>query len=879
MLNTIVIAENTFDASEWQTFEVEDICAFLAERYESFPSTARIYHDQVSQDNDVTPSDVEGIKKLQGLSGNFYLMVYPADPTTIIVSVLALAAAAAAAFLLMPATPVIAESRNQQSPSPNNELSNRTNKPRVNGRIPDILGTVVSVPDLISVPLKYFNNNVELERSNFCLGRGEYEIGFVRDDKTAIEILDGSGVAVWGPYSSPNNGNPPINQIGSINIEPIKTVSRSNSVNGQVLGSPNANAIIGRSSIRFVKGGYIQLATLDDYDFRDYYSAGDPIAIDNSISSDGVYSLGFNGGYFIQSVSAGEILLSNPESVNLDWGKLPLFRQGAGVTEYLSAVLTLNKANWVGPFILDDANLDEIVINLVAPNGLFKDDGNIQYNLNVVFQISLTPVDELDNPRGVAEQFEATMTGSASLRSTRAKTIFLNPTFRGRCSVQIRRMTTTDYNFEGSIVDEIRWRDLYSQSPTNKSDFGNVTILQAVTEATAGALSVKERRLNLKATRKIPKRISGSSFTEELYATNRIDDIISFACIDPFIGNRSLFEVDFDSIYDTVQEIVDYFGTEVAVEFGYTFDVSNSSFEETISSIVSSIFCVAYRRGNIIKISFEKRTEDSTLLFNHANKIPGSETRTLRFGPQDDVDGVEIEYVSSFDGAILTYHLPIDRSAINPKNIKTIGIQQRLMAYFHAHRAYNKIRYQNTTVDFEATQEADLLVLRDRILVTDNTRTKSQDGEIEEQNGLQVQLSQPFPDEPGPLTIYLQLPDGTVEAMPVTGVQSEYSAILQRAPRIPLVTANENFARTNYSIVSANSRRTSPFLLIEKNPQTSFTTQVTAINYDDRYYANDDDYINGSVSSDGTPLGQSGNADSSNISADTLTIKADSTNG
>jgi hypothetical protein len=64
-----------------------------------------------------------------------------------------------------------------------------------------------------------------------------------------------------------------------------------------------------------------------------------------------------------------------------------------------------------------------------------------------------------------------------------------------------------------------------------------------------------------------------------------------------------------------------------------------------------------------------------------------------------------------------------------------------VQAYYHAHRSWNKIKYQNVTVEFEATEEAELALLMDRILVANNTRSHTLDGEILKQDGLILTLS------------------------------------------------------------------------------------------------------------------------------------------
>ncbi len=944
MLKTIILAENALDPSTWESFEAEDVRDFLMTKFDKFPDTARIYHKHVAENCDVTPSDEWGIKRLGELEGPFYVVVYPGDPVTIIVAVVAVVAVAAAVYLLRPSVPT-PSLRNTQSESPNNELSDRQNRPRPNGRIPDIFGTVRSTPDLLAVPYKIFESHEEVEYAYMCIGRGEYDVpsAEVKDDTTLISDIAGASVEVFAPFTSPNSGDDPQLRIGTAISEPLYSAVRSNAVNGQVLRAPNADSVSGNNNIRFVSPDEIQVLSSAEIDFTSFFAASDNLTISNAsftgtipgsgvsqnvsvrftatgtiefettdttafsvgdtlivsgafftynsganaINLDGTYvisgkttsvltlsspenintdwnliagnfvddktdyktcgldvpagqtTIDLSGTYTILSVSASLITLSNPSAVNSDWNTLANFTSGQ--TDYISPILSTSGSKWVGPFTLDKADLDQVFSNFVALNGLYKDDGEQQIRFDVTVELELTPVDSGGTPTGSAETFQAVIQGSDKTKSTRAVTIKANPTFTGRCEVRARRVTNADLNFEGSVIDEVKWRDVYSMSPVIENDFGDVTTVQSVTYATAGALAVKDRKLNMLVTRKIPERVSGSTFTTTKFGTNRVDEIISAICLDPKIGNRNVSEVDFDNVYNTVAEIESYFGTSDAVEFSYTFDSDNISFEETIAAIASAIYCNAYRRGSVIKLSFEKATEDSTLLFNHRNKLPGTETRTVRFGNQDDNDGVEYEWVDPEDDAIVTLYIPEDKSARNPKKIESLGVRNYRQAYFHAWRIWNKIRYQNVATEFEATQEADLLVLSDRILVADNTRPGTQDGEVISQNALSLELSQEITFDVGEdYTIFLQHTDGTVEAIPITAGASSRLVTLAHAPKAPLALDEDFYARAIYQIVGKSSQREQAFLLTEKEPQNNFTSLLRAINYSAEYYFNDE---------------------------------------
>ncbi len=953
----VILALNPLEPETWTTHEVKDVCAFLAEQFVEWPSTARIYNAHVSTVTDVTPSNVADIERLKQLEGPFYVVVYPAVPIAAWVIYAIIAVVVVAAIVMINNIPNAAGLRNNQSQSPNNELSERTNKPRPNGRIPDIYGTVRSTPDLIAAPYKLFIENQEVEYAYMCIGRGYFEVSDIRDDKTLSSDIAGTSVEVYAPFTSPNSGDSPQLSVGSSIATPVLTVVRSNSVNGQVLRAPNDQTVVGNNNIRFISPNeihYPSIYAFSDRDFTDDFAAGETITLINALKYDSFVSnyetiaadeTGFfrfvipsstlptqyvagddltiehalfnvtddddfiintydlSGTYEIASVAhlleTGihycVITLDSPHLVNPQWDRAGLASTTSavlkspsgpaifdldgdyeiasvsklvitlvspstikpawatiGTTDFVSPTLTTQANKWIGPFILAAKDLNEVYANFVATSGLYKDDGKNQYALSTNVEIEVTPINLDGSTRGAPELFSDTLTGSSKTKNIVAITLRATLSFEGRCRVRARRVSDKDFGFEGSVVDEIKWRDVYSVTPVDVLDFGNVTTVQSVTYATEGALNIKERKLNMLVTRMIPLRVSGTEFTSELFATNQADEIISAMCLDPRIGNRQIAELDLDSIYGAMAEVRSYFGSDLAAEFCYTFDSANMSFEETVSSVANSVFATAYRRGNIIKLSFEKETEDSTLLFNHRNKLPGTEVRTIRFGNHEDCDGVSFQYVDPIDDALLTYYIPEDKTAVNPKEIESIGVRSKLKAHFQAWRAWNKIQYQSVITEFTATQEADLLIRNDRILVADNTRPDTQDGEVLNQDVLQLKLSQEVQMlDSVEYSIFLQHTDGTVETIPVTAGESSKHVILSYAPRLPLALSDDLYARTTFILVGNTETREDTFMLTEKTNQGNLTSVVRAVNYDNRYYASDKDFINGIVDEDG----------------------------
>ncbi|MEI7704988.1 MAG: host specificity factor TipJ family phage tail protein [Deltaproteobacteria bacterium] len=915
-MKTLILTTNPLDPAAREEHQVEDVREFLIARFPTWPASARIYHVQVAENCDVTPADEAGIDRLGELPGPFYVVVFP-GAFSLIVALIGLAISLTVMIVrAFQVTPNPAR-RNSQTESPNNALGGRQNQPRPNSRIPDIFGTVRSTPDLLSSPYRIFVEHEEVEYAYLCIGRGSYEVDDVRDGSTPFGDITGASLEVFGPNTSPNHGDPQL-RIGEAITQPLLSAKRFDSVNGQTLRPPNARlrgSLPMGDGIRFVYPNRIELQPGSQILFTDVFFEDDEVTVEGAAvggalgghwgrwdegagmvifpdpqpalpagtyaGEQGIYEGiayywyvipgALDGTFLVATVADRVITLDNPAAINATWGT------SFPASDYQASVLSTNYERWTDLVTLDVADMNRVYANFVAASGMYKDDGNEQTRTDVQVQLELTPINALGEVTGGSERIPSNsalaadptlgaIIGSAVTRSSRALTMQAQPSFTGRCKVRARRVTPTDMEFPGQVVDEVKWRDVYAVAPVAEEHFGDVTTVHAVTRATKEAVVVKERKLNMLATRKLYLRTphgtgsrDSNGFTTTLQPTNRADDILVAICRDPRLGNRPLAELDLTSIYGAVDAVIDYFGHELAGEFNYTFDKSNVSFEEMVAQVAATVFCTAYRRGNVLKLAFERASTDSTLLFNHRNKVPGSETRTVRFGPLDDNDGVELEYVDPLDDMVMTYSLPVDNlgtpTAVNPKRVETAGIRSKLQAHFHACRAWNKIQHQAVNVEFEATRESDLLVRMDRIVVADNTRPHTQDGEVISQNVLTLHLSQPVVFESGKAyTAFLQHYDGTVEGIPVTAGSTDRDVVLSRAPSIPLSLDALNFARATYLIVADDNPREQAFLVTERESKSIMTSTVRAMNYDARYYANDLDYVNDVVDENGEPV-------------------------
>lgn len=705
---------------------------------------------------------------------------------------------------------------------------------------PDVDFTTMFVP----------GDSIQIEEAEQTVGEYAYEaliqanIGFGSINGSII--TPGDITADWAagqvmtirasalPYTVPGQGDDS-DWNGSLAIDGPYTIFSVAFTTGVDIGDPGYTTIV-LQNVASVNGAWYTVGLA-----RDRSTHPGPATLTRP---SGVVQFDLSGTYTINTLTSSSMTLNDPASVNTDWNVLE--DEYGGISRQLRPRIFTSGERWIDGGVLSAAEpIRGFIANMVALQGMYADNGQQQFAQTVGVVLEATPTNSAGEPLpgAVPELFPSEVVGSSTTRATRAVTI--EGTFAASSRYwrfRARRTSPKNLGFNGQVVDEVKWRDLFGASPVDMPHFGDVTTLQAVRLATDGALAINDPKLNLLVTRRLPQRVSGSAFTPELYATNDVADILAAICLDPRIGNRSVEDVDFDNFYDTSAAIKAYFGFDEAAQFNYTIDNDNLSGEETIRMVAEAVFCTAYRRGRVIRLQFERETEDSAILFNHRNKLPGSEVRTTRFRAAQANDGIEYQYVDPADDGLVTIHLPEDRSALAPKRIESVGVRNEQQAMVHAWRAWNRLRYQHTTAVFNATAEANLLTLQERVLLADNTRPNAQDGDVLDVDGLELFLSQPVALQAGQeYRIWLQGSDRAVEGIAVTQGQSRRHVVLAHAPRRPLVTDGRAYARTTYVIDDgANGRKAHPFLLTEKGaPDDDTTIPLTCINYDRRYYQND----------------------------------------
>lgn len=569
--------------------------------------------------------------------------------------------------------------------------------------------------------------------------------------------------------------------------------------------------------------------------------------------SDSNTKMDLNGKYSVAAVSNTVIELNVPSGKAVEWAKLNAIFSGSSVSA--TADLSIDKLNdqWVGWIEYKDENITELWLNFKAPNGLwYQDSKGGVWPREVICKVEYQRVEKNEPTGPVFESLTTLKSAKGNKRDSVGLTKKIDLGFKGSFRFRVCRLTEDDLS--SKVADDVNITDAYAVYQIDKTVYDDVTLIRTRVVADKTALSIKDRQLSMIASRMFYTWISGKRSAERVITSN-FADIVCNITEDKYIGRRSVDHLDIAHLYKTSADMATYFGTSKVNEFNYTLDRLDQSYEETLKQISTVVFCNARRASGETFFEFEQLNPSSSILFNHRNKKPLSETRTMRGGDQNKYDGVEVKWVDPDDNwADATLKVPHE-GITNPKKVELAGVTNKIQAHFLAWRIWNRIKYAKETVQFTAYGEGDLVTVGDRISVADDvspslvpmgSNLSFTSGQIVEWVNTRIIASQPIDLLPNvSYTIHLQLPNGSVETMGVRQGNSEQELILERLPILPLITQyDDRTTPTVYSITTGDDKESEAFLITEKSAGSTFESSITAQNYDQRYYDNDKDHIN-----------------------------------
>lgn len=835
--------------------EAVSVAASLLKRWpggHGAPAGLRIYRDTVSSATDITDEALRNPRLLTDPSDDVYHCVVTAGDLIAILTIVAVVIAVAT-VLLLPSIPGALPNANRTQQSPNNSLGARSNQARPGQRSADIRGKQRNAyPDLLQVPYRRFRSGIEYEYLYAEISEGFVALNDIKDGDTEFARLGGR-LAVYGPDTSPLSGTPELIIGGAAPDEMLYEVRESNEIDGVTLVAPNASEFA-EVNITITSAGVLSVPS--GIDFTEFLEVGEFVTLTDfyffdSFDPETGYSRDNLGGTFeVTAVSALSITLD----VGTEWSSVgasyvvPRFAwtnnnrdwwledtPGTARVDFFPAISGVGSAGPIGP--IDASDCDRIWINVVAQNGLYKDNGQNLISTVVNYTLKIYELDINGDLTGNITQHDSFVAPlQNNLQQFTGNTLdVVNP--YSRAEITLERISPTDKGFNGTVVDEIKWRNLYLVKNVSSVDSSYATTVHAEIRATPLALRVKERKLNMTVTRKVANYLGDGLFSPtETTITDLFAPVVASIWRDPLFGRGEDDEVNWENLFAVQAEMIEYYSDSDPCRVGYTFDSDKITAEDAIKLICDAVNVIPYRIGSVLNFWFERPQSQSALFFGHRFKHPGTDSRSRRFAPENNKTGVELTYFSEITGSFET----VTRGdQIDPLRIELPACITARGAQIRVDREWNKLRYSRVQQTFDATAIGRMTVPGMRVDVVDNTRRAPFDGEIRAVNGLTVTISQPIElPVPTDYSIVLTRADGSLESISVAAQPASDKITLATASAEP-VRVSRLADRTVYSIGTDDMRSKLAMLVREITPKDYNRVTIGAINYDDRYYSED----------------------------------------
>lgn len=724
---------------------------------------------------------------------------------------------------------------NQQGASPNNSLTDRTNKSRPYQRTYDICGTVQSIPnDLMTVYRKYDANGNVIEFGYYDVGRGplDAQASGITDGDTRLSEITGSSAAVYGPFTSPNSGAPQT-MVGNPITEGLYVTASSNEVDGAELKAANdLTANIGDVATVSRVGNVATIVDpTGDSRFNDYMKVGDAIEL---VKIEAATGQDLSGIYTVTSISESDVKFTVNAAIE-PWLSIST---AVGIKPKDDATTgPYNKVavSWSNWFTMDKIKATRVLANFGAASGMYKDDGNKKRSAAVRIRLEYQALDVNGAPIGPVYAADGTVSGRSS-DQTGASIAGVLPTpstFRARA----RRVTDKDLDFEGQVIDDVSFDNLYAQIPDTTPNYGNRTTVHTARRQTPRATSVKAPKLALIVTERIYKYLGNGVFDTAL--TNNTQAVQSLIRLlrDPVCGGLNLTASNMDRLLAVQNEVESYFGSAQAGQFCYTFDSFDVTMQDIINTVAEAIFCRSYREGSSILLDFDRPRIGPEMVFTHRSKAPG-EKWTRNFNTRDRYDSLKFSYIDPATNTKETITIPAD-GGLKTETYDSKGVRNYKQAYWAAYRRYQRNLLNRVSVEFAALEEGISARPGRAISVVKGSRVSPFDGYVVAVDGLTVVLSQNVEFTPGQEhSLILKRRDGSVQSVDVTPGANNRTVIMKSAPQEAIYTGNEAL-KTEFSFGSEDRHNAQMMVVSTVGPGSDRTVRITGYNYTDDYYAYD----------------------------------------
>ena len=747
------------------------------------------------------------------------LTVEAKEPITIIYAIIAVVAIGAAVYM----SNQIPDTYNSTTPNGSSiyDANVQGNRPRLMGVIPELAGRHKIFPDHLNMPRREYINNEQWIYLLMAIGVGEMEINpgeiFIGDTPIANYAGDvfytvfSPGADVTGHeahrniYTSAEVGG----TAGTTGIELKGSVTSAGSGSG-ISWDFIGNTIVSYR-IMIGQGGELVLRR-DNFPF----SEGDIVTISRTDSNDSDYRVVSNGNpATLQQLDA-------QGQDNNDWT--------AFVTAYdadakIELVGGTGVGAFMGPFFACPINetTQTLWLDFKLAQGLGELNDNGEF-LSKTVNLSIRYRNE-----GGGEWTTVSHSFTAATNDELAETLKIDLASAMRPEVQIKRTTAAEDNTR--IYDKVEWTALKAELDSAKS-FEGITTIAIKVRGTNALSTAAENKFNVIATRKLPIYVGGEEnggWTVP-QATTDIAPFFAHVIKDVGHGDQQIGLTELTRLNDVWQGRKD--------EFNAVFD-NNSTLFNVLKRVLATGFAEpTLDYGQIIPVRDELRTGFGYMYQPENMKSPLK--REIKLFDPDEPDGIEVEYFSLITWKPETVLCLLNGElGINPKKVRAFGITNKTKAWQYGMRKRREIRYRRTKYNFTTEMDALNSSYLSYDALADDIPGYSQTGNVIGVNGRELTLSEPLEWGNGAHFISLRKPDGTLSGPYICNAGSgEDSAILTTDLDFnPDCSGRMELALFQFGEAD---RWCLPALITDVKPSGTDKVSVTAVNYDVRVYADDD---------------------------------------
>ncbi|NRA56229.1 MAG: hypothetical protein HRU23_18970 [Gammaproteobacteria bacterium] len=526
-----------------------------------------------------------------------------------------------------------------------------------------------------------------------------------------------------------------------------------------------------------------------------------------------------DGAYRIVSVSRGKLSLQKTDE-HVDEISWSVFHAQSRA----SCVATMGSSGdglFVGPFFACPANevTDTLWLDFSLPQGLgkLKDDGTFGprgVNLSIQYR-----------PEGGGAWITVPYSFSDSTNDQLGETMKINLGSAIRPEVQVRRDSLAVDSTR--IYDKVEWIRLKSELKSAVS-YEGVTTIAIKIRGTNSLASGAENKFNIISTRKLPVYENGAWSAP--VATTDIAPFFAHVIKDVGHGDGQIGLTELERLH------VIWAGRND--DFSAVFD-NDSTLFNSLKRILGPGFAVpTLDYGQIIPVRDEPRTGFDYMYSPDNMKTPLS--RNIKLFDPDEPDGVEVEFFSAitWKPETILCLLPGDLG-IRPKKVRAFGITDRTKAWQFGMRKRREIRYRRTKYSFSTEMDALNSSYLSYDALADDIPGYSQTGRVTAVNGRTLLLNQSLDWGTGSHYISLRKPDGTLSGPYICTVGSSDDRV-ELNTNLDFVPDCSGRMEPPLFQFGEAERWCLPSLITDIKPQGTDRVSVTAVNYDERVYADDD---------------------------------------